>query len=51
MKLVASDVLGMVLSHLQACGYDKVVKYLKKHMQYDDSEVFVVFKSLNRKTR
>jgi hypothetical protein len=39
MKLVATDVLGLVIAHLKACGYDKVAKYLKKQTQFDSEEV------------
>lgn len=38
MKLVAGDVLGLVLSYLRNCGYEKIAKYLKKHANYEEDE-------------
>jgi len=38
MKILPSDVLGLVLSYLQESGYTKAVEYIKKKAKYEDEE-------------
>ena len=44
MKLVATDLLGLVLTYLRACGYRKAAEYLKSKANFDDDAVFFQFR-------
>ncbi len=47
MKIVATDVLGMVVSYLRTCGFDKAADYIQKKAKTEDvADVFALAHSI-----